>query len=318
MSNIELSNQTVIHNANIQSFGKIVNIVQQELDERNLEYLEFQNIDAQDKGRIVFDIQTLDQKAGKTYVVHVDFMHSAPGVYQFLDCVYGSGSASDLKYLIYDSSPMVDDEITHAKFYFVTRMINKCNAVGIPFKIIDYQNPLEKSNLVDHLSKENPDTVKQHIESGPLPSKWDILRMAFWSILYNTNSGNIYSELHQLRGERSSKINVSGDICVFVQWTDDGIHYVISDKHGSDFISWLWQNRTERLERLTDLSSYRDGANSCICCEVNKITVQKMLEMHWVDLTSLGDELYNGSFHLAAIVKDALRQYKIFKKIEIF
>ena len=197
MSNIELSNQTVIHNANIQSFGKIVNIVQQELDERNLEYLEFQNIDAQDKGRIVFDIQTLDQKAGKTYVVHVDFMHSAPGVYQFLDCVYGSGSASDLKYLIYDSSPMVDDEITHAKFYFVTRMINKCNAVGIPFKIIDYQNPLEKSNLVDHLSKENPDTVKQHIESGPLPSKWDILRMAFWSILYNTNSGNIYSELHQ-------------------------------------------------------------------------------------------------------------------------
>jgi hypothetical protein len=313
MTNIESNNQAVMHNNNIMPLVNIMNIVKQDLNTRNLEYLTFQNITGQDAGRIVLDVQTRDQKTGKIYVVHVDFMQTAPGVYQFLDCVYGSGSASDLKYLIYDSSPMVDDEMTHAKFYFVTRMINKCNAVGIPFKIIDYQNMLEESDLVDHLSKENPETVKQYIESGPLPAKSDILRMAFWAILYNTNSENIYSELHQLHSDRSSEINISGNLCVFVKWTDEGIYYVIADTHGSAFISWLWEGRSRHMGNYADstMSTYRDGVNSFIYCQVNQMAIQKMQEMNWMNMMSLGAELHNGAYRMTSLVRDALRQYEI-------
>ncbi len=309
----ESNNQTVMNNNNVLSFVNIVNLVIQELNTRNLEYPTFQNVACQDAGRIIFDIEAHDQKVGNKYVVHVDFVQSIPSVYQFIDCIYGSGSASDLKYLIYDSSTWVDDEITHAKFYFVTRLINKCNAIGIPFKIIDYEYLQEESHLVEHRSKENPEIVRQHIESEPLPSKLDILRMAFWAILYNTNSEYIYTELHQLHSDRSSEINISGNLCVFVKWTDEGIHYVIADTHGSAFISWLWENRSQHLGQYADsaMSTYRDGVKSFICCQVNETAIQKMQEMNFAEVLSLGAELHDGAYRVASIVREALRQYEI-------
>jgi len=312
MTNNESNNQTVMHNTNIMSFVNIVDIVKQELNTRNLEYLTFQNVACQDAGRIIFDIEARDQKAGNKYVVHVDFMQCAPGVYQFLDCVYGSGSASDFKYLIYNSFSMVDDEITHAGFYFVTRLINKCNAVGIPFKILDYHNLKKESDLVDHLSKESPETVKRYIESGPLPTRLDILRMAFWAILYNTNSEKIYTELHQLHSDRSSEINISGNLCVFVKWTDEGIYYVIADTQGSAFISWLWEKRSEHLGEYADLpmSKYRDGVKSFICCQVDQAALHRLQEMNWMEMLSLGARLHDGADRITSIVRSAFRQYE--------
>ena len=43
MSNHESCNQAVMNNGNIQSFGKIINIMLNELKSRNLEYMELQN-----------------------------------------------------------------------------------------------------------------------------------------------------------------------------------------------------------------------------------------------------------------------------------
>lgn len=312
MSNIESNIPAVMNNENIQSFGKIMNIMQHELNTRNLEYLELQNMAAQDDGRIVFDIQTLDARSGKIYVVHVDFMQSAPSLYQFMDCVYGSGSTSDLKILIYDSDNLTDDSTTHAKFYYVTRLINKCNAVSIPFEIIDYRNPLERSDLSGHWSMENPETVKRFITAGPLPAKRDILRMAFWAIFYNIYSDSKYSELHELHPDRSFEICILGNLCIFVRWTDSGIYYVISDNHGSEYISWLWENKISRLEKYADsmLSTYRDGVNSCICFQVNPTPIQNLPEMTWRDLYRLGAELHEGASNLKTTVSDAWRWYE--------
>ena len=104
MSNHESSNQSVMNNVNIQPLGKIINIMLKELKSRNLEYMELQNWRTQEKKRIVFDMLTTDLNSKKNCVVHVDFIQTFPTVEQFLDCVYGSGSTSDIKIIIYDDN----------------------------------------------------------------------------------------------------------------------------------------------------------------------------------------------------------------------
>ena len=205
-----------------------------------------------------------------------------PTVEQFLDCVYGSGSTSDIKIIIYDDNYLEDSTFKEwTELYFVTRLINKCNAVSIPFDIIGYNHPLDKSILEHHYTFEfNPEAVESYLQSGPLPAKWDIQRMAFWAIFYNTNHEMTEQyELHRLQPDRSLGFQILDDLGVFVKWIEDGIFYVITDSNNSEFIPWFWKNRKQvfwkELSR-SSMSTYRDGVSSFICLTVNDTPIHKL------------------------------------------
>ena len=321
MSNLESSNQVVMNNGYIQPLGKIINIMVNELKSRNLEYMELQNLRVPDKNRIVFDILTIDLNNGRKCIVHVDFIQAFPTVEQFLDCVYGSGSTSDLKIIIYDDHypHIYNGPREESAFYFVNRMIEKCNAVNIPFELIRYHNPSDRTDLSwFFFSPENRQSVKAHLQSGPLPTKRDILGLAFWALFFTIYRDEENFELHQLHSDRSFDICISGDLCVFVKWTDEGICYVISDCHRSEFISWLWNRRKEYLEKKypgLKLSAYRDGKHSYIGVHVNNIPFHELRKMRYSERERLADRLFHGKdidlYNIEETVRKIQKQYKI-------
>lgn len=310
------SKNTVTKRPDIQSFGHIMNIIYKELKTRNLEYAEIQNANAHGDKRLVFDILTEELNSGKQYVVHVDYIQLAPNVEQFLDCVYGSGSTSDLKIIIFDDNRLEGAEYeVWTELYFVTRLINKCNALSIPFDMIGYNDPLDKSMLTHQFSLDfHPEAVESYLQSGALPTKWDIQRTAFWSIFYNTNCHMMEQyNLHRLQPDRSLGFRISGDLDVFVKWVEDEIFYVITDSNNSEFIPWLWKNREKYFKKdFPDrtLSNYRDGVNSSICLLYSNIPIHKLESMSSSALKAHGSSLFSGASNLRDTVYGAYKQYK--------
>ena len=87
----------------IESFTNIMNIMIAECKARKLEFVRIRDISFHDDERLVFTIMTLNSI--KTSGVHCSRrLHKRATVEQFLDCVYGSGSTSDLKIIIYDDN----------------------------------------------------------------------------------------------------------------------------------------------------------------------------------------------------------------------
>jgi len=302
----------------IQSFGHIINIMHKELKTRNLEYVEIQNLTAPDNMRTVFDMLTTDLNNRKQCVVHVDFIQTEPTVEQFLDCVYGSGSTSDLKIIIYNDNYIDDTDADFEEWtelYFVTRLINKCTAVSIPFDIIGYNHPLDKSILAHQYTLEfNPEAVESYLQSGPLPTKWDIRRMAFWAIFYHTKDELMEPyELHRLQPVRSLGFQIAGDLGIFVEWTEDGIYYVIADSNNSEFIPWLWKNRSECFgKNYPDhaLSFCRDGVSSCISLLLKDTPFHKMSSMSNAEMRNMGKTLYRGATNLEMTVSNRFTTYE--------
>jgi len=293
-----------------ESFGHIMDIVQIEVSARNLEYMDIHHLHEPGDKRLVFDILTTDLNSGKKCLVHVDYTSTLPTVEQFVDCIYGSGSASDLKIIIFnDEYWNYSDFYEESAFYFVKRLIIKCNAVDIPFELI-YYSPSSRTDQWGHwLSLEKREKFNTHPQSGPLPTKRDIQGMAFW-----VHHEDDY-ELHQLHCDRSSGICISGDLCVFVKWTDEGLFNVISDCHQSEFIPWLWNNRIEYLERTypgLKLSTYRDGKHSYICVHANKTPFHELQKMRHSERERLvGQYFYTArKWDLEAMVRNAWKQYE--------
>ena len=317
MSNHESSNQSVMNNVNIQPLGKIINIMLKELKSRNLEYMELQNWRTQEKKRIVFDMLTTDLNSKKNCVVHVDFIQTFPTVEQFLDCVYGSGSTSDIKIIIYDDNYLEASTFKEwTELYFVTRLINKCNAVSIPFDIIGYNHPPDKSILEHHYTIEfNSEAVESYLKNGPLPAKWDIQRMAFWAIFYVTNHELMEPyELHRFQPDHSLGFQISDDLAVFVKWIEDGIFYLITDRNNSEFIPWLWKNREKYFGkdfRDRTMSTYRDGVSSCMRLLYSDTPIHKLESISSSGLNALGRSLFNGASNLTNTVTDAFNQYRL-------
>jgi len=320
MSNHASSNQMVMNNGTIQPLGRIISIMLNELKSRNLEYVEIQNIHVPDKNRIAFDMLTTDLNNGRKCVVHADFTQAFPTVEQLLDCVYGSGSTSDLKIIIYNEHYEFDLREEGA-FYFVDLMIEKCNAVDIPFELIRYHNPSDRTKRGwQNYDPENRDieTVKTHLRSGPLPTKSEIQGMAFWALFFTIYRDYENFELHQLHCDRSFDRCISGDLCVFVKWTDEGLCYVISDSHLSELIPWLWTNRKKYLEKTYPgfkLSYYRDGKHAYIGIHVNYIPFYELHIMSDAERERLRSRLlYGQDIDLCKIedtVRNAHKQYEI-------
>lgn len=316
MSNLVLSNQAVMNNGNIQPLGKIISIMLSELKARNMEYMELQNWRVPDKHRIAFDMLTTDLNSKKNYVVHVDFIQTFPTVEQFLDCVYGSGSTSDIKIIIYNDNYLEDSTFQEwTELYFVTRLINKSNAVSIPFDIIGYNHPLDKSILEHHYTLEfSLKAVESYLQNGPLPGKWDTQRMAYWAIFYNTNHEVMEPyELHRLQPDRSLGFQITNDLGVFVKWIEDGIFYVITDSNNSEFIPWLWKNRNECFGKNYPehaLSIYRDGVSSFICFLFKDTPIHKMPSMSNAELDKMGKTLYCEATNLMMTVSNRYTQYE--------
>lgn len=302
----------------LQSFGHIMNIVQKEINTRNLEYLDIQNLHEPGAERLVFDILTTDLNSGKKRVVHVDFISSAPTVEQFLDCVYGSGSTSDHKIIIYDNHCGYHADLRdESPFYFVTRMIEKCNAVDISFEVIRYHHPSKRTEPSWHYysSNTNREAVNAQLQSGPLPTKRDIQGMAFWALYFTIYRQYENYELHQLHCERSFDTCISGDLCVFAKWTDEGLIYVISDRHHSEFIPWLWNNRKEYLEKSYPgfkLSTCRNGKHSYICVHANNTPFHELQKMRYSERERLKDHLFHNEDinEIEVIVRNAQKQYE--------
>ena len=315
MSNHESSKQEIMNNGTIQPLGKIISIMLNELKSRNLEYMELQSWRAPDKNRIVFDMLTTNLNSKKNCVVHVDFIQTFPTVEQFLDCVYGSGSTSDIKIIIYDDNYFeVATSKEWTELYFVTRLINKCNAVSIPFDIIGYNHPTDKSILEHYYTFEfDSEAVESYLLNGPLPAKWDIQRMAFWAMFYNTNHDMMEPyELHRLQPERSLGFQVSDYLGVFMKWIEDGIFYVITDSNNSEFIPWLWKNREKYFGKDfpdRSMSTYRDGVSSCMCLLYSDTPIHKLESMSSSGLNALGRSLFNGASNMTNTVTDAIEQY---------
>jgi len=306
-----------MNNVNIQPLGKIINIMLKELKSRNLEYMELQNWRTQEKKRIVFDMLTTDLNSKKNCVVHVDFIQTFPTVEQFLDCVYGSGSTSDIKIIIYDDNYLEASTFKEwTELYFVTRLINKCNAVSIPFDIIGYNHPPDKSILEHHYTIEfNSEAVESYLKNGPLPAKWDIQRMAFWAIFYVTNHELMEPyELHRFQPDHSLGFQISDDLAVFVKWIEDGIFYLITDRNNSEFIPWLWKNREKYFGkdfRDRTMSTYRDGVSSCMRLLYSDTPIHKLESISSSGLKALGRSLFNGASNLTNTVTDAFNQYRL-------
>lgn len=301
---------------NEKHIGTIMNIILSECKTRNLEYVNLKTLSSHNE-RVVFDILTKDQNSDrKDYVIHIDFTAGRVLVEQFLDCVYGSGSTSDLKIIIYnDVGKCIECYEYFIERYFVTRLINKSNAVNIPFDIIGFNDPLDKSALRHEVTLDyNQEAVESYLHSGPLPGKWDILRMAFWERFYNTNHDIVEPcELHRLHPVRSLGMQIMDDLMVLTEWIEDGIYYVITDNDNSKFISWLWKYRNKYFgNAYTDntMSTYQDGAKSCFCLLYKDTPVQHLMKLSYSERQALGRSLYSGASKLGDTVAEAYEQYK--------
>lgn len=299
----------------IGAYINIMNIMIAECKARKLEYVRIQDISFHDDERLVFNIMTSELNNNhQKCIVHVDFIKGGATVEQFLDCVYGSGSTSDLKIIIYnDHFDKKLDFIELTEFYFVTRLINKCNAIGISFDIIKYHNPADRSDLSECCTNCDKNAVREYNEAGPLPSKWDIQRMAFWALYYATQPGGTYYELHEFHCDRSFKTVVKDEMCIFVKWIEDGIYYVISDSDRSKFIPWLWKNREKYLKKdfpdYRTMSTYRDGVSSFICLRHSNTPIRELEYTSSSKLNAMGDALFCGILSLKETIIDAIEQY---------
>jgi len=301
----------------IESLTNIMNIMIAECKARKLEFVRIRDISFHDDERLVFTIMTLElNKKHQECIVHVDFIKKGATVEQFLDCVYGSGSTSDLKIIIYDDNYAEDADFEEwTELYFVTRLINKCNAVSIPFDIIGYNHPLDRSILATRLTLDlDKKAVESYLQSGPLPSKWDIQRMAFWAIFYHTKDELMEPyELHRMQPVRSLGFQIAGDLGIFVEWTEDGIYYVIADSNNSEFIPWLWKNRSECFgKNYPDhaLSFCRDGVSSCISLLLKDTPFHKISSMSNAEMRNTGKTLYCGATNLEMTVSNRFTTYE--------
>ena len=102
------TNQTItqMRDELLSSIGLYMHIMETFLKERNLNYENVMSYHALEDQRIVFDVHTKQK-----YTIHVDTLQSKCTVEQFLDCVYGAGSESDHKVIIYrgDNEEYVDE-----------------------------------------------------------------------------------------------------------------------------------------------------------------------------------------------------------------
>jgi len=193
------------------------------------------------------------------YIVHVDTIQSKCTVEQFLDCLYGAGSESDHKMIIYqgDNEPIngeyeyPDLKCFSPEEYFVSLLVERCNIIGVPFSIIEFSHIAEGLLLGPAFEKrkEYKLTNTSNKLFKHLPSKRDIQRMAFWALNFNACLPDKY-HLEDLRCTESVELKILNDLGVLVRWDEDGISYVIADNQQSEFIPWLWSKENQLLFRV--------------------------------------------------------------------
>ncbi len=294
----------------ISSIGIYIHSIKSFLKERNLNYENVLSYHALDDKRIVFDVHTKQK-----YTVHVDTIQSKCTVEQFLDCLYGAGSESDHKMIIYkgDNEPINGDyeypdlKCFSPEEYFVSLLVERCNMIGVPFSIIEFSRIYDGLLLGPPFEnrKEYKMTETSNKLFKRLPSKWDIQRMAFWALYFNACLPDKY-HLEDLHSTESIELKILNDLCVLVKWDDDGISYIISDSHKSDFIFWLWTNRIKNYSKYYTLyrspSFYRDGSQSRICIPGDGVPIHKLNEMSEDEQKMLGVQLYRGARKLRSEV----------------
>jgi hypothetical protein len=275
-----------------------INTVQDFLLKKNLHYKNMTGTSARGNNRIIFDVHTEEY-----YTVHVDTIPSKCTVDQLLDCLYGSGSESDHKLIIYrgdNEKCMGDYDYPDLKEfspeeYFVSLMVEQCDNAGVPFSIIEFSHIIEGLMWGPRFSdrQEYKSTGKS---LGRLPSKQDIQRMAFWALYFNPHRKEKYN-LEDLHCTESMEFKILNDLCVLAKWDEEGISYVVADNQQSEFIRWLWSRRCQYLEKYTSFRSssfYRDGRQSRICLPGDGIPIHKINDMSKYELRDLGIHLYTG------------------------
>lgn len=243
--------------AYLDSIKLFIEIMQTYLKVWNLDYKTLRNVRTPDDKRIIFDVLTTNKDTGQNYTVHVDTIHSKCTVEQFLDCQYGTGSTSDRKVIIYkgDDTKQEVNKLSPEE-YFVSLLAERCDDIEMPFSVIKhsyfpgeevtmYGPPLaDRGDYPEFIMEEPSDPSSMN-----LPTKWDIQRMAFWALYFNTHLPDKYYHLNDLHCSESPEFKISDDLSILVRWTEDGICYVVSDSLQSAFFPWLWENRKTYLER---------------------------------------------------------------------
>lgn len=275
-----------------------ISTVQDFLQQKNLHFDNKTGTSARDNNRIISDVHTKEN-----YTVHVDAIPSKCTVDQLLDCLYGAGSESDHKLIIYrgDNEKCMGDyeypdlnEFTPEE-YFVSLMVEHCDNLGIPFSIIEFSRIIEGlmwgPRFVDR--QEYRSKGKAH---GQLPSKWDIERMAFWALHFNPYWKEKYN-LEDLHCTESREFKILDDLCVLARWDEEGISYVIADNQRSEFLQWLWSRRGQYFNKYNSIRSpsfYRNGRQSRICIPGDGTPIYKLKDMNKYELNELGIQLYTG------------------------
>ena len=290
-----------------------ISTVQDFLRQKNLHFDNETGTSARNNNRIISDVHTKEN-----YTVHVDAIPSKCRVDQLLDCLYGAGSESDHKLIIYrgDNEKCMGDyeypdlnEFTPEE-YFVSLMVEHCDNLGIPFSIIEF------SRIIEGLRRGPRFIDRQECKSkgkahGQLPSKWDIQRMAFWALYFSPYRKEKY-HLEDLHCTESMEFKVLDELCVLARWDEEGISYVIADNQQSKFLPWLWKKRHLYLDKYASFrprSFYRDGRQSRVCIPGDGVPIYKLNEMSECELTEIGIDLYRRVDALRSDVINIWNQY---------
>jgi len=300
----------------IHSIGLYIHIINDILKEKNLHYESVSSYHALDDQRIVFDVRTEEK-----YTVHVDTIQSKCTIEQFLDCVYGKGSESDHKVIIYKgNNEPFEDEYTHPDLnefspeeYFVSLLVEQCDIIGLPFSIIEYSQ-IEEGLLLGPSFRNRNEYKASNLSKGSsprLPSKWDVQRMAFWALYFNPYWKEKY-HLEDLHCTESREFKILDDLCVLAKWDEEGISYIIADNQQSEFLPWLWRYGQLYLDKYASFrprSFYRDGRQSRICIPGDGVPIYKLNEMSERELRELGIDLYRKIDALRSDVVNMWNQY---------
>ena len=265
-------------------------------------------------GRLLFNIDIQDKMTRSLQRLHIDVISGAPTYEQVADCVYGSGADADQKMIIYERH--FDFKYTYHFGYehLVAELISLANANGISISLVGAET-IKNGNMTYKLINDAFDTERK--ESGPFPTRRQILEGEFWSSYYHLHwfyqgAGPVESldsalstwePWYSLGGKRTK-----------ARWGDDGLFMCVEGKLDEDDMKFLQEHvYLLQNEYMGCPINVKVGDELVISVRVLDVPMKDLIEMTPKEKWGYGEYVYNEEFRFTNVLREALIKYEQIK-----